>query len=75
MQDLESQSDVNPGRVEQRLDDAPLEREGMQGSGGVEREGTQGGEVERESLQPGARSGGIENAPGDDPPASDGSGD
>lgn len=40
MQDRESQSDVNPGNVERDLDDAPVEREGMQG-GGVEREGTQ----------------------------------
>lgn len=38
MQDRESQSDVNPGIVEQGLDEAPMEREGMQGSG----EGTQG---------------------------------
>lgn len=44
MQDRESQSDVNPGVVEQGLDDAPVEREGMQGSGGAEREGTQGGD-------------------------------
>jgi hypothetical protein len=54
MQDRESQSDVNPGRVEQGLDEAPVEREGMQGSGGgegdgVEREGLRGGPVtERE---------------------------
>ena len=54
MQDRESQSDVNPGIVEQGLDDASVEREGMQGSGGVEREGTQGGEVEREGLRGGA---------------------
>jgi hypothetical protein len=53
MQDRESQSDVNPGIVEQGLDDASVEREGMQGSGGVEREGTQGGEVEREGLRGG----------------------
>lgn len=53
MQDRESQSDVNPGIVEQGLDDAPVEREGMQGSGGVEREGTQGGDVEREGLRGG----------------------
>ena len=43
MQDRESQSDVNPGIVEQELDEAPVEREGMQGGGGVEGEGTQGG--------------------------------
>jgi hypothetical protein len=53
MQDRESQSDVNPEIVEQELDDAPVEREGMQGSGGVEREGTQSGEVEREGLRGG----------------------
>jgi hypothetical protein len=53
MQDRESQSDVNPGLVEQRLDEAPVEREGMQGSGGVEREGTQGGEVEGEGMRGG----------------------
>ena len=52
MQDQESQSDVNPGRVEQRLDEAGVEREGMQG-GEVEREGMQGGEVEREGLRGG----------------------
>jgi hypothetical protein len=40
MQDRDSQSDVNPGSVERDLDDAPVEREGMQG-GGVEREDTQ----------------------------------
>jgi hypothetical protein len=50
MQDPESQSDVNPGNVERRLDDAPVEREGMQGGSGVEREGTQRGDVEREGL-------------------------
>ena len=51
MQDRESQSDVNPGNVERRLDEAPVEREGLQGGGrGVEREGTQGGDVEREGL-------------------------
>lgn len=49
MQDEESQSDVNPGLVEQRLDEAPVEREGAS-AGGVEREGLQGGEVEREGL-------------------------
>jgi hypothetical protein len=53
MQDRESQSDVNPGIVEQGLDDGSVEREGMQGSGGVEREGTQGGDVEREGLRGG----------------------
>lgn len=37
MQDRESQSDVNPGIVEQGLDDAEVD--GMQGSGGGEREG------------------------------------
>jgi hypothetical protein len=50
MQDPESQSDVNPGLVEQRLDEAPVEREGLS-AGGVEREGMQGGEVEREELR------------------------
>jgi hypothetical protein len=68
MQDRESQSDVNPGRVEQRLDEAPVEREGMQGGGGVEREGTQGDEPERERLQHGARSGGTENTTGGSDP-------
>jgi hypothetical protein len=53
MQDRESQSDVNPGIVEQQLDDAPVEREGMQGGSGVEREGTQDGDVEREGLRSG----------------------
>ena len=52
MQDRESQSDVNPGIVEQRLDEAPVERESMSG-GGVEREGLQGGDVEREGLRGG----------------------
>lgn len=53
MQDRESQSDVNPGIVEQRLDDAPMEREGMQGSRGVERESMHGGEVEHEGMRGG----------------------
>ena len=48
MQDRESQSDVNPGVVQQRLDEANVEREGAQDGRGVEREGTQGGGVERE---------------------------
>jgi hypothetical protein len=52
MQDDESQSDVNPGMVEQRLDEAPVEREGVS-AGGVEREGLQGGDVEREGLRGG----------------------
>ena len=52
MQDPESQSDVNPGLVEQRMDEAPVEREAAS-AGGVEREGTQGGEVEREGLRAG----------------------
>lgn len=52
MQDPESQSDVNPGMVERRLDEAPVEREGAS-EGGVEREGTQGGDVEREGLRGG----------------------
>jgi hypothetical protein len=47
MQDRESQSDVNPGIVEQEMDEAPVEREGMQGSGDVEREDTQGGDEGR----------------------------
>jgi hypothetical protein len=50
-QDRESQSDVNPGTVERRLDEAPVEREGLQG--GVEREGAEGGDVEREGLRGG----------------------
>lgn len=49
MQDEESQSDVNPGMVEQRLDEAPVEREGASAEG-VEREGLQRGGVEREGL-------------------------
>jgi hypothetical protein len=53
-QDRESQSDVNPGNVERRMDEAPVEREGLQGGGGVEREGTQDGAVEREGTQDGA---------------------
>jgi hypothetical protein len=53
MQDRESQSDVNPGNVERKLDEAPVEREGLQGGGGVEREGMQDGEVEREGLRGG----------------------
>ena len=53
MQDRESQSDVNPGIVEQRLDRAPVERDGLQGSSGVEREGMQVGGVEREGTQAG----------------------
>ena len=52
MQDEESQSDVNPGMVQQRLDEAPVEREG-DSAGGVEREGLQGGDVEREGLRGG----------------------
>lgn len=52
-QDRESQSDVNPGNVERRLDEAPVEREGLQSGGGVEREGTQDGDVEREGLRGG----------------------
>ena len=48
--DHESQSDVNPGNVERRMDEAPVEREGLQGGGSVEREGTQDGDVEREEL-------------------------
>lgn len=52
-EDRESQSDVNPGNVERRLDEAPVEREGVQGGGGVEREGTQGGDVEREGMRGG----------------------
>lgn len=52
MQDPESQSDVNPGMVEQRMDEAPVEREEVSASG-VEREGTQGAEVEREGLRAG----------------------
>ena len=63
-QDRESQSDMNPGNVERRLDEAPVERaglqggggaerEGLQGGGGVEREGTEGGDVEREGLRGG----------------------
>jgi hypothetical protein len=51
-QDRESQSDVNPGNVERQLDEAPVEREGLQG-GSVEREGTQEGDVEREGLRGG----------------------
>jgi hypothetical protein len=48
MQDRESQSDVNPGIVEQGLDDASVEREGMQG-GEAEHDGLRGGPVtERE---------------------------
>ena len=49
-QERESQSDVNPGNVERRLYEAPVEREGLQGGGSVEREGTEGGDVEREGL-------------------------
>lgn len=49
MQDEASQSDVNPGIVEQRLDEAPVEREGAPADG-VEREGLQRGDVEREGL-------------------------
>jgi hypothetical protein len=52
MQDRDSQSEVNPGMVEQRMDEAPVEREGASAAG-VEREGTQGGEVEREELRGG----------------------
>jgi hypothetical protein len=43
MQDRESRSDVNPGKVEQQMDGAPVEREGVS-AGGVERDGMQGGE-------------------------------
>lgn len=52
MQDEESQSDVNPGLVEQRMDEAPVEHGGAS-AGGVEREGMQDGEVERETLRNG----------------------
>lgn len=52
----ESQESVNPGMVERRLDETPVEREDMAGSpGGVEREGmSDGGDpVERESASGG----------------------
>lgn len=49
-QDREGQSDVDPGNVERRPDEAPVEREGLQGGGGVERQAMQGGDVEREGL-------------------------
>lgn len=91
MQDRESQSDVNPGIVEQGLDDAGTEREGMQGGAqregsqqGAEPEGMRGGpilererpdggqitqreafdergQVGREGMMHGSRSGGSEN--------------
>jgi hypothetical protein len=82
MQDRESQSDVNPGIVEQGLDDAGVEREGLQGSGGdeglrggpiTERERPDGGQITqreafdergqvgREGMMHGSRSGGSEN--------------
>lgn len=50
MPDGDSRSDVNPDKVEQRLNNAPVEREDVSADG-VEREGTQGGEVEREGLR------------------------
>lgn len=59
MQDRESQGDVNPGNVEQQMDDAPVEREGVS-AGGVERESGEGDEglrggpiVERERADGG----------------------
>ncbi|HEX6040351.1 hypothetical protein [Longimicrobium sp.] len=57
MQDRESQSDVNPGIVEQGLDEAGVEREGLQGDGGLrggpitERERPDGGQItQREAF-------------------------
>jgi hypothetical protein len=61
MQDRESQSDVNPGIVEQGLDDAGARREAMQGSD-APREGTQGGDGRREAMQ-GGDSEGIRGGP------------
>jgi hypothetical protein len=73
MQDRESQSDVNPGIVEQRMDDAPTEQEGLRGGPVTERERPDGGQITqreafdgpgqqgREGLLHGSRSGGSEN--------------
>ena len=52
MSDQDSQNQSNPGIVEKQLDEAPVEREGLQG-GGVERDGVQRGDVEREGPQRG----------------------
>lgn len=59
-----NQNESNPGRVEHRLDETPVEREGMQGGSteresmhgagrGVERENLPGGGMEREGMQGG----------------------
>lgn len=73
MQDRESRSDVNPGRVEQRLDEASTEGE-MRGGPVTEREREDGGQItQREAFSGpgnagrdaelnGSRSGGSENA-------------
>jgi hypothetical protein len=56
MQDRESQSDVNPGIVEQGLDDAGARREAMQGSD-AQPGGARGGEARREAMQDGGADG------------------
>jgi hypothetical protein len=54
----------NPGMVEREMDETPVEREGMSGSGRVEREGMQDGEVERESMRgAGAEREGLQAGP------------
>lgn len=77
MQDRESQSSVNPGKVEQRLDEAPVEGEELRGGPVTEREREDGGQITqrevfdgpgqtgREDALNSSRSGGMENRPGD----------
>jgi hypothetical protein len=59
-----NQNESNPGLVEQRLDETPVEREGMQGAG-LEREGLQGGSTERESMHGAGREVERENLQGE----------
>ena len=55
MQDPESQSDVNPGMVEQRMDEAPVEREDVSAGGMVEREELRGGPVTEREREDGGQ--------------------
>lgn len=77
MQDRESQSDANPGRVERGLDAAGTENPELRGGPIMEREREDGGQITpreafdgpgqvgREDILNGSRSGGMENRPGD----------
>src|SRR5688572_14093408 len=57
-------NESNPGMVEQRLDETPVEREDMQGAG-LEREGLQDGSTERESMHGAGREVERENLQGE----------